>query len=85
MREPISYGRSVAIAIGLTYGFYIVGVSLFLSVWPSLVYSGWTIPEAARHEIDVTNVAPAERHTIEFTAAADPGIYSCTVTRSTTS
>jgi FtsP/CotA-like multicopper oxidase with cupredoxin domain len=25
--------------------------------------------------MDVTNVAPAERHTIEFTADADPGIY----------
>ncbi len=36
---------------------------------------GGTIPEAARHEMDVTNVAPAERHTIEFTADADPGIY----------
>ena len=36
---------------------------------------GGTIPEAARHDMDVTNVAPAERHTIEFTADADPGIY----------
>ena len=36
---------------------------------------GGAIPEAARHEMDVTNVAPAERHTIEFTADADPGIY----------
>ena len=36
---------------------------------------GGVIPEAARHEMDVTNVAPAERHTIEFTADADPGIY----------
>ncbi|MFC7098908.1 multicopper oxidase domain-containing protein [Halobaculum marinum] len=36
---------------------------------------GGTIPEAARHEMDVTNIAPAERHTIEFTADADPGIY----------
>ncbi len=36
---------------------------------------GLTIPEAARHDMDVTNVAPAERHTIEFTADADPRIY----------
>jgi FtsP/CotA-like multicopper oxidase with cupredoxin domain len=36
---------------------------------------GGVIPEAARHEMDVTNVAPAERHTIEFEADADPGIY----------
>ena len=34
---------------------------------------GGAIPEVARHEMDVTNIAPAERHTIEFTA--DPGIY----------
>jgi len=25
--------------------------------------------------MDVTNIAPAERHTIEFEADADPGIY----------
>ncbi|MFD1600042.1 multicopper oxidase domain-containing protein [Halobellus rarus] len=36
---------------------------------------GGRIPEAARHEMDVTNVAPAERHTIDFTADAEPGIY----------
>ncbi|QZP39650.1 multicopper oxidase domain-containing protein [Halobaculum magnesiiphilum] len=36
---------------------------------------GGTIPEAARHEMDITDIAPAERHTIEFTADADPGIY----------
>jgi FtsP/CotA-like multicopper oxidase with cupredoxin domain len=36
---------------------------------------GGAIPEAARHDMDVTNVVPAERHTIEFTADADPGIY----------
>lgn len=36
---------------------------------------GGTIPDAARHDMDVTNIAPAERHTIEFTADADPGIY----------
>jgi FtsP/CotA-like multicopper oxidase with cupredoxin domain len=36
---------------------------------------GGVVPEAARHEMDVTNVAPAERHTIEFTADAQPGIY----------
>jgi FtsP/CotA-like multicopper oxidase with cupredoxin domain len=36
---------------------------------------GGTVPEAARHDMDVTNIAPAERHTIEFTADADPGIY----------
>ncbi|WP_435129497.1 multicopper oxidase domain-containing protein [Halobaculum sp. D14] len=36
---------------------------------------GGQIPEAAQHEMDVSNVAPAERHTIEFTADADPGIY----------
>jgi FtsP/CotA-like multicopper oxidase with cupredoxin domain len=36
---------------------------------------GGVIPEAARHEMDVTNVAPAERHTIEFTADSPPGIY----------
>ncbi|MGZ0748575.1 multicopper oxidase domain-containing protein [Haloparvum sp. AD34] len=36
---------------------------------------GGTVPKAARHDMDVTNVAPAERHTIEFTADADPGIY----------
>ncbi len=36
---------------------------------------GGTIPEAARYPEDVTNIAPAERHTIEFTADADPGAY----------
>ncbi|MFB6135419.1 MAG: multicopper oxidase domain-containing protein [Halobacteriaceae archaeon] len=36
---------------------------------------GGTIPEAARYDQDVTNVAPAERHTVEFEADADPGIY----------
>jgi FtsP/CotA-like multicopper oxidase with cupredoxin domain len=36
---------------------------------------GGTIPEAARHEMDITNIAPAERHTIEFEADADPGVY----------
>jgi FtsP/CotA-like multicopper oxidase with cupredoxin domain len=36
---------------------------------------GGQIPENARHGMDVTNVAPAERHTIEFTADAEPGIY----------
>jgi FtsP/CotA-like multicopper oxidase with cupredoxin domain len=36
---------------------------------------GGLIPEAARHDEDVTNVAPAERRTIEFTADAQPGIY----------
>jgi FtsP/CotA-like multicopper oxidase with cupredoxin domain len=36
---------------------------------------GGTIPEAARHEEDVTSLAPAERHVVEFEADADPGIY----------
>jgi len=36
---------------------------------------GGQIPEAAQHQMDVTNIAPAERHTIEFEADADPGIY----------
>ena len=36
---------------------------------------GGTVPEAARYHQDVTNVAPAERRTIEFEADADPGIY----------
>ena len=36
---------------------------------------GGVIPEAARHEEDVINVAPAERYTLELNADADPGIY----------
>ncbi|MFB6122059.1 MAG: multicopper oxidase domain-containing protein [Haloferacaceae archaeon] len=36
---------------------------------------GGQIPAAAQYEQDVTNVAPAERHTVEFEADADPGIY----------
>jgi len=36
---------------------------------------GGTIPEVARYHQDVTNVAPAERHTVEFRADAEPGIY----------
>ncbi|AGB15817.1 putative multicopper oxidase [Halovivax ruber XH-70] len=36
---------------------------------------GGVVPEAARYEQDVTNVAPAQRHTVEFEADADPGIY----------
>ncbi len=36
---------------------------------------GGQIPEAAQYEQDVSNVAPAERRTIEFTADAEPGIY----------
>ena len=36
---------------------------------------GSTVPEAARYDEDVVDVAPAERKTIEFEADADPGIY----------
>ena len=36
---------------------------------------GGVIPKAARHKMDITDVAPAERHTLEFEADADPGIY----------
>ena len=36
---------------------------------------GGQIPEVAQHEMDITNIAPAERHTLEFEADADPGIY----------
>ncbi|WP_049928915.1 multicopper oxidase domain-containing protein [Halopiger goleimassiliensis] len=36
---------------------------------------GGQVPEAAQYEQDVTNIAPAERHTVEFEADADPGIY----------
>ncbi len=36
---------------------------------------GGRIPEAAQYPMDVTSVAPAERHTVEFEADADPGIY----------
>jgi FtsP/CotA-like multicopper oxidase with cupredoxin domain len=36
---------------------------------------GGQVPEAAQYAQDVTNIAPAERHTVEFEADADPGIY----------
>ncbi|AEH36112.1 multicopper oxidase domain-containing protein [Halopiger xanaduensis] len=36
---------------------------------------GGQVPEAAQYEQDITNIAPAERHTIEFEADAEPGIY----------
>jgi len=36
---------------------------------------GGTVPEAARHDMDITDVAPAERHVVEFEADADPGVY----------
>ncbi|RQG96227.1 multicopper oxidase family protein [Natrarchaeobius oligotrophus] len=36
---------------------------------------GSPVPDAARYEEDVINVAPAERYTLEFEADADPGIY----------
>ena len=36
---------------------------------------GSPIPEVARYEEDVIDVAPAERYTIEFEADADPGVY----------
>ena len=36
---------------------------------------GAVTPKVARHDMDITNVAPGERHTIEFTADSDPGIY----------
>ncbi|MFB6178613.1 MAG: multicopper oxidase domain-containing protein [Halorientalis sp.] len=36
---------------------------------------GTELPEPLQYERDVTNIAPAERHTIEFQADADPGIY----------
>jgi FtsP/CotA-like multicopper oxidase with cupredoxin domain len=36
---------------------------------------GGQIPEVAQFEQDITNVPPAGRHTIEFKADADPGIY----------
>ena len=36
---------------------------------------GSPVPEAAQHEQDVVNIAPAERVTIEFEADAEPGLY----------
>ncbi len=36
---------------------------------------GGQVPEAAQHEEDVINIAPAQRRTIEFDATVDPGIY----------
>jgi len=36
---------------------------------------GGQVPEAAQHDQDIVDVAPAERKTIEFEADADPGIY----------
>jgi len=36
---------------------------------------GARVPEAARHDQDVVNIAPAQRRTVEFEADADPGIY----------
>ena len=36
---------------------------------------GGVVPEAARYDEDVTDIAPAERKTLEFTADRDPGIY----------
>jgi len=36
---------------------------------------GGRVSEAAQYEQDITNIAPAERHTIEFEADSDPGIY----------
>ncbi|WP_302081521.1 multicopper oxidase domain-containing protein [Salinibaculum rarum] len=36
---------------------------------------GGQVPEAAQHEEDVVNIAPAQRRTIEFDATVDPGIY----------
>jgi FtsP/CotA-like multicopper oxidase with cupredoxin domain len=36
---------------------------------------GGEIPAVARHHEDITNIAPAERHVVEFEADADPGIY----------
>lgn len=36
---------------------------------------GSVIPEVARYDRDVLNVAPADRYTVDFEANADPGIY----------
>lgn len=36
---------------------------------------GSQLPEDARYKQDVTDIAPAERHTIEFEADAGPSIY----------
>jgi FtsP/CotA-like multicopper oxidase with cupredoxin domain len=36
---------------------------------------GGVVPESARHDMDICDLAPAERHTVEFTADSDPGIY----------
>jgi FtsP/CotA-like multicopper oxidase with cupredoxin domain len=36
---------------------------------------GTQLPEPLQYERDITNVSPAERHTIEFEASAEPGIY----------
>ncbi|QLD90843.1 multicopper oxidase domain-containing protein [Natronomonas salina] len=36
---------------------------------------GAPVPDAAQHEQDIVDVAPAQRRTIEFEADADPGIY----------
>lgn len=36
---------------------------------------GGPIHNLVQHEEDMTNIAPAERYTIEFDANADPGIY----------
>ena len=38
-------------------------------------HDGGVVPEVARYDQDVANIAPAERRTIEFTADAEPGIY----------
>jgi hypothetical protein len=42
---------------------------------PVVERDGAPVPEAAQHEQDVVDVAPAQRRTIEFEADADPGIY----------
>jgi FtsP/CotA-like multicopper oxidase with cupredoxin domain len=36
---------------------------------------GSQLADPLRYGMDVTNVAPAERHTIEFEADSDPGVY----------
>jgi FtsP/CotA-like multicopper oxidase with cupredoxin domain len=74
--SPIVVSQGDTVRLHLVNGGYMSHpIHLHNHRFEQIETDGGQIPEVARHEEDITNIAPAERHTIEFEADADPGIY----------
>ena len=74
--SPIVVSRGDTVRLHLVNGGYMSHpIHLHNHRFEQIETDGGQIPEVARHEEDITNVAPGERHVIEFDADADPGIY----------